>query len=127
MPAIDTNVLVRLLVRDNPVQAERALAFVLEHKPVVVTHLSILELVWVLMSRYGHPKEKLCRIIEALLEMTELSIQQPALLEAALRTWEGAKVEFADCFILETIKAASATPLGTFDAKLGRMPECQLL
>lgn len=51
MAAIDTNVLVRLVTRDDPAQYEKAQAFVGKHQPVLVTQLSVLELVWVLMSR----------------------------------------------------------------------------
>lgn len=127
MAAIDTNVLVRLVTRDDPKQYALAETFVREHQPVMVTHLSILELVWVLMSRYGHKKGKVGLVVRALLEMAELDIQQPAILEATLGTWEGCKADFADCFMLETVKAASGTPLGTFDATLAKLPGCRRL
>lgn len=121
MAAIDTNVLVRLVTRDDLPQYAKAEAFVQKHQPVLVTQLSVLELVWVLMSRYGLDKAKVCQVVQTLLEMVELDVQEPALLEAALKTWKGAKADFADCFILETVKAASGTPLGTFDAILGKL------
>ncbi|NTV75817.1 MAG: type II toxin-antitoxin system VapC family toxin [Holophaga sp.] len=127
MAAIDTNVLVRLVTRDDPGQFEKAQAFVKRHHPVLVTHLSLLELVWVLMSRYGLTKEKVCQVAQALLEMAELEVQEPALLEAALRTWEGCRADFADCFILETVKASGGVPLGTFDATLSRLEGCRRL
>jgi predicted nucleic-acid-binding protein len=127
MSAIDTNVLVRLVTRDDPGQYEKALAFVDQYRPVLVTHLSVLELVWVLMSRYGHGKIKVCQVVQTLLEMRELDIQQSAVLEKALKIWEGSKADFADCFILETVKAAAGTPLATFDRVLGRLPGCQRL
>jgi predicted nucleic-acid-binding protein len=127
MAAIDTNVLVRLVTRDDPAQFEKAQAFIRKNQPVLVTQLSILELVWVLMSRYGLKKEKVCQVVKQLLDMVELDVQQPALLEAAVNTWEGCKADFADCFILETVKDASGTPLGTFDAILGKLAGCQKL
>ena len=92
-----------------------------------MTQLSVLELVWVLMSRYGHAKAKVCQVVRALLEMEEFELQAPAILEAAVRTWEGSKADFADCFILESVKAAAGTPLGTFDAALGRLAGCRRL
>ena len=127
MAALDTNVLVRLVTRDDPGQYQKAQAFVQEHQPVLVTHLSMLELVWVLMSRYGHPKAKVALVVRALLEMAELEVQEPVVLEAALNTWQAARADFADCFILETVKAAAGTPLGTFDAALGRLDGCKKL
>lgn len=127
MAAIDTNVLVRLVTRDDLPQYEKAQAFVHKHQPVLVTQLSVLELVWVLMSRYGLDKEKVGQVVEALLDMLELDVQQPAILEAALKTWKSSKADFADCFILETVKAASETPLGTFDATFGKLEGCRRL
>ena len=127
MAAIDTNVLVRLVTRDDLPQYEKAQAFVQKHQPVLVTQLSVLELVWVLMSRYGLDKAKVAQVVETLLDMVELDLQQPAILEAALKTWKGSKADFADCFILETVKAASEAPLGTFDATLGKLEGCKRL
>ncbi len=127
MAALDTNVLVRLVTRDDAAQFEKAHAFVSKHQPVLVTQLSVLELAWVLMSRYGLDKAKVIQVVEALLEMVELDLEQPATLEAALKTWRDSKADFADCFILETVKAASATPLATFDATLAKLEGCKKL
>ena len=124
MAAIDTNVLVRLVVRDDLPQYGKAFRFVNQHRPVLVTHLSILELAWVLMSRYGHGKAKVSQAVKTLLEMREFSIQQAGVLDQALRTWEGSRADFADCFILESVKAAGGTPLATFDRLLGRQEGC---
>jgi predicted nucleic-acid-binding protein len=125
--AIDTNVLVRLVTKDDESQYKKAQTFVERHQPVLVTQLSVLELVWVLMSRYGLNKERTCKVVQALLETRELNIQAPAILEAALKTWEKSKADFADCFILETVIDASESPLGTFDTTLGKLEGCKQL
>ena len=127
MAAIDTNVLVRLVTRDDESQYKKAQTFVERHQPVLVTQLSVLELVWVLMSRYSLDKERTCRVVEALLETRELNIQAPTILEAALKTWKKSKADFADCFILETVIDASEIPLGTFDTTLGKLEGCKQL
>lgn len=127
MAAIDTNVLVRLVTKDDESQYKKAQTFVERHQPVLVTQLSVLELVWVLMSRYGLNKERTCKVVQALLETKELNIQAPAILEAALKTWEKSKADFADCFILETVIDASESPLGTFDTTLGKLEGCKQL
>ena len=127
MAAIDTNVLVRLVTRDDESQYKKAQAFVDKHQPVLVTQLSVLETVWVLMSRYNLDKERTCQVVQALLDTRELNIQTPAILEAALETWRESKADFADCFILQTVMDASETPLGTFDATLARMEGCKQL
>jgi predicted nucleic-acid-binding protein len=127
MPAIDTNVLVRLVTKDDLAQYKKAQSFVEKHQPVLVTQLSVLELVWVLMSRYGLDKQRTCAVVQALLEMAELRIQAPAIVESALKTWRKSKTDFADCFILETVIAASESPLGTFDTTLGKLEGCKQL
>ena len=127
MAAIDTNVLVRLVTKDDESQYKKAQTFVERHQPVLVTQLSVLELVWVLMSRYRLSKERTCKVVQALLETRELNIQAPAILEAALKTWEKSKADFADCFILETVIDASESPLGTFDTTLGKLEGCKQL
>ena len=127
MAAIDTNVLVRLVTKDDESQYKKAQTFVERHQPVLVTQLSVLELVWVLMSRHSLNKERTCKVVQALLETKELNIQAPAILEAALKTWEKSKADFADCFILETVIDASESPLGTFDTTLGKLEGCKQL
>jgi predicted nucleic-acid-binding protein len=104
--AIDTHALIRLVTRDDPRQSSKAGVFLRQHRPVLVTHLSVLELVRVLMSRYGHGKEKVCEVVRTLPGLGELDVQQPAILEGALRIWEESKADFADCFALESVKAA---------------------
>jgi predicted nucleic-acid-binding protein len=125
--AIDTNVLVRLVTKDDKSQYKKAQAFVAAHQPVLVTQLSVLELVWVLMSRYRLDKERTCQVVHALLETRELNIQAPGILEAALKTWKKSKADFADCFILETVMDACESPLGTFDTALGKLEGCKEL
>jgi predicted nucleic-acid-binding protein len=125
MAAIDTNVLVRLVTKDDPAQYQKAQTFVEKHRPVLVTQLSLLELVWVLMSRYRLGKERTCQVVQALLETAELNIQAPTIVEAALKTWKKSRADFADCFILETVKAAAESPLATFDTTLGKLEGCQ--
>jgi predicted nucleic-acid-binding protein len=127
MAAIDTSVLMRLVTKDDLAQYKRAQSFVEKHQPVLVTQLSVLELVWVLMSRYGLDKQRTCLVVQALLEMAELRIQGPAIVESALKIWKKSKADFADCFILETVIAASESPLGTFDTTLGKLEGCKQL
>jgi predicted nucleic-acid-binding protein len=127
MAAIDTNVLVRLVTKDDPAQYQKAQTFVEKHRPVLVTQLSVLELVWVLMSRYRLDKERTCQVVQALLETAEFNIQAPSILEAALKTWKRSRADFADCFILETVNAAAESQLATFDTTLGKLEGCQQL
>jgi len=127
MASIDTNVLVRLVTGDDPGQLAKAKAFVHRHRPVLVTHLSMLELAWVLQSSYGMGKAKVGQVLGMLLELDEFRIEEPVVLQAALDAWQRTRADFADCFILETVKAAHGTPLGTFDAVMARLDGCERL
>jgi len=125
MAAVDTNVLVRLVTRDDPAQYQKARRFVAANQPVFVTQLSLLELVWVLTNRYGFDKTKTRGILSALLDMEELQLQDPHVVEAALAIWKDAKADFADCFILATVDQAAAGPLATFDMSLAKVRGCK--
>ena len=56
--------------------------------------------------------------IRAILDNLDLEVEGPRALEAALERWEGCTADFADCFILESIRAQGRVPLATFDRKL---------
>jgi predicted nucleic-acid-binding protein len=127
MAAIDTNVLVRLCMSDDPEQGKRANDFVQRNAPVFASQLSVLELAWVLGSIYEHPKQIIIQALRALLDNQELILEVPTVLESALDRWEGSSADFADCFILESIQAQGQAPLATFDRKLGKLPGTVLI
>ena len=118
MHAVDTNVLVRLLVRDDPSQARAAERFVAGG--AWVSHLVLAETCWVLASVYDVPRVKLGNAIELLLDHEHLVLEDPAVIVAALAHFRATpKVGFSDCLILEVARKAGHTPLGTFDRALG--------
>jgi predicted nucleic-acid-binding protein len=120
MRAIDTNVLVRLLARDDHHQTERAEAFVA--KGAWVSHVVLVECVWVLESVYALGPGRIATAVEMLLEHAQLVVQDPDVIRAALGTYRaGGGVEFSDCLILESARKAGHVPLGTFDRALSRL------
>jgi predicted nucleic-acid-binding protein len=127
MAALDTNVLVRLCMADDLEQCKRGQAFVQRNGPVFASQLSVLELAWVLGSVYQRPKQRIVQALRALLDNQDLVPEGPAVLESALNRWEASAADFADCFILESIKAQGQAPLATFDRKLGRLPGTVLI
>jgi predicted nucleic-acid-binding protein len=127
MAAIDTNVLVRLCMGDDPDQCRRAGTFVRKHAPVFATQLSILELAWVLGSVYRRPKKVVLQALRALLDHADLEPEAPAILAAALDRWEGSRADFADCYVLEAVHARGQAPLATFDRRLGRLAGALLI
>jgi predicted nucleic-acid-binding protein len=120
MRAIDTNVLVRLLARDDPKQVQAAEAFVADGG--WVSHLVLVESVWVLTSVYDLGRAEIGTAVTMLLKHRSLLIERSATVAAALEQYLAhPKVAFSDCLVLETARAAKRLPLGTFDRALSRL------
>ena len=126
MRAVDTNVLVRLLTKDDPRQVANAEAFVAPG--AWVSHLVLAEAVRVLESVYARSEDDIARGVELLLQHQELTLQDPEVVAAALTVFTGRSgVGFSDCLLLEIARKAGHLPLGTFDRPLGRLDGAQLL
>ncbi len=126
MKAIDTNVLVRMVVRDTAEQAEIAEEFVSDG--AWVSHLVLAEATWVWRAVYKLDAGRIAHAIELLLQVANLSIQDPEVVRAALAHFrEKPALKFSDCLILEIARRAGHVPLGTFDKDLGKLPGAKRL
>ncbi len=119
MRAVDTNVLVRLLVRDNARQLTRAEAFI--STGAWVSHLVLAECVWVLSAVYALEKARIAAAVSMLLSHQQLVIERAEIVQAALAAYLArGRVGFTDCLVVEIAKSAGHAPLGTFDRALAR-------
>jgi predicted nucleic-acid-binding protein len=126
MRAVDTNVLVRLVTRDDPKQAERADRFVASG--AWVSHLVLAETTWVLSAVYELDASAIATAIEMLLSHEALSIAEPDVARAALEHFrKKPALGFSDCLILEVARAAGHLPIGTFDRDLSKLAGAQRL
>lgn len=120
MRAVDTNVLVRLATRDDAEQTAAAEAFVAAG--AWVSHLVLVEAMWVLSAVYELGPEKIATAVEMFLEHQDLSVQDADVVTAALASFrQRRKLGFSDCLILEVARKAGHLPLGTFDRALGQL------
>jgi len=120
MRAVDTNVLVRLVTRDDDAQVEAAESFVA--KGAWVSHLVLLETVWVLASAYDLGAEQIATAVEMLLGHAQIVIQDADVVAAALAHFrKRPALGFSDCLVLEVARKAGHLPLGTFDRGLSRL------
>lgn len=120
MRAVDTNVLVRLLVRDDPAQAQAAEAFITPG--AWVSHLVLAETLWVLDAVYTRTPAQLAKAVELLLDHQTLTVQDSDIVSAALQRFRNAPaIGFSDCLMLETARKAGHLPLGTFDRRLAKL------
>ncbi|AMM23395.1 PIN domain-containing protein [Variovorax sp. PAMC 28711] len=120
MRAIDTNVLVRLLVRDDPKQVETTEAFV--GGSAWVSQLVLAETLRVLESVYDRTPAQLAAALEILLAHETLTLQDADTIGAALANFrQRPALGFSDCLVLEIALKAGHTPLGTFDKDLSKL------
>lgn len=126
MRAVDTNVIVRLIVRDDAKQTASAESFV--RVGAWISHITLIETVWVLEYFYEKKRVEIVKVVEGLLDHKTLVVQDAEVVASALETFRHGKgVEFADCLILEVARKAGHTPLGTFDAKLAKIEGSELI
>jgi len=120
MRAVDTNLLVRLIVRDDPKQVEAAEAFVAQG--AWLSQLVLAETIWVLDAVHERTPVQRAAAIRMLLNHGQLSIQEADVVERALAQFRGRPaLGFSDCLGLEIARRAGHLPLGTFDRGLAKL------
>ncbi|TAH38042.1 MAG: PIN domain-containing protein [Planctomycetota bacterium] len=120
MRAVDTNVLVRLLARDDRKQLAAAEEFV--RGGAWVSHLVLMETAWVLDSVYEVQPAAIAAAVEMLLDHEQLTVQDSDVVAAALAQYRRRpSVGFSGCLILEVARKAGHLPLGTPDRELARL------
>ncbi|AVE07822.1 PIN domain-containing protein [Pseudomonas sp. R11F] len=118
MIGLDTNVLVRYVTQDDPVQSPKACELIeslTTLSPGFVGLVSVVELVWVLQSCYQCTKSELVTVLETLLRTRELIIEQAEIVWQALRRFIASKADFADCLIERCAHSAGCEYTATFD------------
>jgi predicted nucleic-acid-binding protein len=126
MLAVDTNVLVRLLTRDDADQVSAAEAFV--SRGAWVSHLVLAETFWVLGSVYDLTRAQIATAIEMLLNHRELSLQDADVVTAALDHYRRRPaIEFSDCLVLEIARKAGHLPVATFDRNFAKLNDVRRL
>jgi predicted nucleic-acid-binding protein len=126
MRAVDTNILVRVITRDDPQQLAVAEAYT--RRGAWVSTVVIAESSWVLGSVYGLDDQQLATVLEMLLSHEHFSLQDPEVISAALEHFRaGAAPGFTDCLILEIARKAGHLPVGTFDKRLGKLEGAERL
>lgn len=131
MAGLDTNILVRWIVDDDPRQVSRVQRLLEEaHEegaPLFVPSTVMLELEWVLRSRYEFDKATVLGTFNALLETQELEFQDEPGLERALSFYRQSSADFADCLHAGQCGSAGRAPMITFDEVAAQLPSVELL
>ncbi|OGA68815.1 MAG: PIN domain-containing protein [Betaproteobacteria bacterium RIFCSPLOWO2_12_FULL_68_20] len=126
MRAVDTNVLVRLVIRDDRAQVAAAEAFI--EKGAWVSQLALAEAAWVLEAVYDQGASDIATAIEMLLNHKDLTLQDPEIVATALERFRARPaLGFSDCLMLEIARKAGHLPLGTFDRDLAKLEGAERL
>ena len=127
MIGVDTNVLVRFLVGDDPDQEARAASFLArataDRERLFVPQIVVCELVWVLSHAYAKSPSEIASGLEALLRARQLTFEEPDQIRAALERFAAGDGDFADWLIWERSQAVGCEHVVTFDSGLLHSPE----
>ena len=118
MIGLDTNVLVRYIMQDDAKQsalATRLVESLSADSPGFVPLVSAVELAWVLSSAYGLDRGQVVQAFENLLRTKEILVERAEIVWKALRVFQGAGADFADCLIERSAAAAGCESTMTFD------------
>jgi predicted nucleic-acid-binding protein len=126
MRAVDTNVLVRLITRDDSNQVASAEAFI--EQGAWVSLLALTEAMWVLNAVYGRRAAEIITAVEMLLDHRSLTIQGADVVVLALDLLRARpELGFSDCLMLQMARKAGHLPFGTFDRSLAKVEGTQKL
>lgn len=121
MRAVDTNVLVRLLVEADEHRERKKAAALLEHD-VYVSHLVLAECIWVLATVYEYSAASLMEVIARFLQHDRVVFEDPLVVRLALEQYrKRPSIGFMDCMVLELARKAGHLPLATFDRDLAKL------
>ncbi|NMA96733.1 MAG: type II toxin-antitoxin system VapC family toxin [Phyllobacteriaceae bacterium] len=131
MIGLDTNVLVRLFVRDDDEQMKSAQALIAgctSEQPAYVSSVVIAELAWVLDRSYGYAAGAIHEAFEWLFDSENIVVERSELMEAAILTARDAKADISDAIIAALATDANCTAVVTFDKNAAkRIPGMELI
>ncbi len=130
MIALDTNVLVRVLVRDDESQSKSASQFLerlTPRNPGLICREVLIELVWVLERTYGFEKSRISRAIHALMDSSEIVVEDIERVQEVLLDYQSSKVDFSDLMIRSAAIMLGARNVATFDKRFARVSNVVLL
>lgn len=123
MTGLDTNVLVRYIMQDEPRQSARATLLIESldaDRPGFVSVVAVVELYWVLTSCYELTHDQFRQALDILLRTRQVVVDRADEVLRALRVFEAGKADFADCLIECTAASAGCEQTMTFDVKAAR-------
>ena len=126
MLGLDTNVLVRFLVRDDRTLFERAQKLIARElrtgDAVLISLIVLLETEWVLRSRYGFAKAEIATAFSGLLDSVDVRLEDEPSVESAMFIWKDSSADLADCLMGARHRALGCRATASFDTKAAKLP-----
>jgi predicted nucleic-acid-binding protein len=123
MIGLDTNVLVRYIMQDDPKQSPKATKIVESLEGIgsgYVTLVSIVELVWVLSASFELTRSQVAQALDGIIRTKQLQVESADQVIRALRVFKVGKSDFADCLIERSADSAGCEKTLTFDVNASR-------
>lgn len=130
MIAVDTNVIARYVVRDDPAQTARAVRLLdarSAEDPAFVSRIALVELAWVLRKVYRYDRDSIGDVIERVLSTSALRVEEHETALAALAAYRTSAADYADCLMGLLNRIAGCATTFTFDGDAAELPEFQPL
>lgn len=122
MIGIDTNVLVRYLVQDDPEQAIASTTLIEQQcslsTPGYLSNIVLCELAWVLMGAYKYDKNLVIKVMEQILVTAEFEVENESVVGKAINDYKVGNADFSDYLIVNNNRQAGCIKTYTFDKKL---------
>lgn len=123
MIGLDTNVLVRYIMQDEPKQSAKATKLIESldvDSPGFITMVSVVELYWVLTSSYELTGDQAAQALESIIRTKQLLVERADLVMRALRVYGAGKADFPDCLIERSASSAGCSQTMTFDVRAAK-------
>ena len=130
MIGLDTNVLVRYIVQDEPAQARKATALIeslTDENPGFISLVALVELVWVIQGCYAAAKDDTLALLDKLLRLRTLRLENTEVVARAVRAYAASAADFADCLIECSGSQAQCSHTATFDRNASKTAGMQLI
>ena len=130
MIGLDTNILVRYIAQDDPIQSPKATALIeqlSEDEPGFIALVSIVELVWVMQSCYAATKTETVAVLDKLLKVRTFCVENSDVVFIAVRGYARSNADFADCLIERSADHANCSHTVTFDKKAAKTAGMRLV
>ena len=118
---LDTNVLIRHLTGDPPVQARRATAYLKRATELLLPDLIVAEVVYVLESFYEVKRERVAELVRAIIGFPAVAVVDEPLLLRALEVYEVERLDFADAYLVASAETSGVGAIASFDREIDRL------